>query len=254
MIQRHGNTLKHAQENTQRSEASENVRDHERTRGETIETKQEPEKARVSLFPLLPLFVFSFFISSASRGSLRSPRSTRTHEITGQHQHKTTPTAYNSATQYSTEHDTKAPAKQQQQLLSTQHAAHGTQHRAHRAHTPHSVQHRTPSTRHTAQSTQRTSRSTQRRAHSAKRTAQSKHHRTHSTEHTSHSRAQHRAQRRADSTQHTSHFTAHSTQHKAESTQHTSQSFFPFSSQAYRETSVARITDHRPTPTQKLPP
>ena len=67
MIERHGNSLKHAQENTQRSEARENVRDHERTRGETIETKQEPEKARVSFFPLLPLFVFSFVISSASR-------------------------------------------------------------------------------------------------------------------------------------------------------------------------------------------
>ena len=56
-----------------------------------MKTKQEPQKTRVSL---LPLFDFSFFISSAS------PRSTRTHEITGQHQHKTTPTAYNSTAKH----------------------------------------------------------------------------------------------------------------------------------------------------------
>ena len=93
MIERHANTLKHAQENTQRSEARENVRDHERTRGETIETKQEPEKARVSLFPLLPLFVFFLCHLKAHREARCARLALRARtklQTTGQRQHKTT--------------------------------------------------------------------------------------------------------------------------------------------------------------------
>ena len=166
MIERHGNTLKHAQENTQKSEARENVRDHERTRGETIETKQEPEKARVSLFPLLPLFVFSFFISSASR----------THEITD---HRPTPTqnyTYSIQQRSAIQHRTRHQGTSQATAAAAEHTARSTRHKAQSVqsteHTPHSA-------KHTAHSTQHAAHSTQRKAHSTEQTPQNTQQRAH---------------------------------------------------------------------------
>ena len=57
-MERQGNILKkHEQENTKKSEVGENVGDHQKTPGETMETKQEPEKARVSPLSSLRSFL-----------------------------------------------------------------------------------------------------------------------------------------------------------------------------------------------------
>ena len=59
MIERQGRTHK----TTHREAKKEKTRGIAKEREGTMETKQLPERARVSLFPLLPLFFFSFVIS-----------------------------------------------------------------------------------------------------------------------------------------------------------------------------------------------
>ena len=176
MIERHGNTLKHAQENTQRSEARENVRDHERTRGETIETKQEPEKARVSFFPLLPLFVFP--LSSQAHREFATLASLNAYA----RNYRPTPTqnyTYSIQQRSAIQHRTRHQGTSQATAAAAEHTARSTRHTAQSVQSIQSTKHAPHSAKHTAHSTQHAAQSTQRKAHSTEQTPQNTQHRAH---------------------------------------------------------------------------
>ena len=91
MIERQGGTRK----TTQREAKKEKTRGIAKEREGTMETNQLPERARVSLFPLLPLFVFFLCHLKAHREARCARLALRARtklklQTTGQRQQKTT--------------------------------------------------------------------------------------------------------------------------------------------------------------------
>ena len=130
-----------------------------------MDTSQSPGRARVSIFPLLPLCVFSLCHLKAHREARCARLALRARtklQTTGQRQHKTT-------TKKHEPHSCSAHCAQHM-AHSTEHTAISAQHEAKSTHCkPHkaqSTQHRarsktTQSTEHTTQSTQPTTQSTE---------------------------------------------------------------------------------------------
>ena len=89
MIERQGGTRK----TTHREAKKKKTRGIAKERKGAMETSQLPERARVSLFPLLPLFVFFLCHLKAHREARCARLALRARtklQTTGQRQHKTT--------------------------------------------------------------------------------------------------------------------------------------------------------------------
>ena len=134
-----------------------------------METSQLPERARVSIFPLLPLFVFPFVISKriarlAALASLCAharnyrPQANANTKL----QQKSTSDTAAQRTAHSTWPTAQSTRRTQQSAHSTKQRAHTADHTKHRAHNtehaakPHkaqSTQHRARSKPHKAQNT-----------------------------------------------------------------------------------------------------
>ena len=136
-----------------------------------MDSSQLPERARVSLFPLLPLCVLSLCHLKAYREARCARLALRARtklQTTGQRQHKTTTTKHEP-------HSCSAHC--------AQHMAHSTEHTAHsKQRTAQSKEHTlrtTQSTEHTTQSTQQNH--TKHKAHNTEHAA--KPHKAQSTQH-----------------------------------------------------------------------
>ena len=160
MIERQAGTRK----TTHREAKKEKTRAIAKERERAMDTSQLPERARVSLFPLLPLCVFSLCHLTAYREArcARLALGARTKlQTTGQRQHKTTTTKHEP-------HSCSAHC--------AQHMAHSTEH------TAHSKQRTAQSKEHTLQTTQNTEHAAKpHRAQSTQHRASSKPHKAKNT-------------------------------------------------------------------------